>query len=385
MLQIAAHMLTGGAPATASVRREDACPKDWRNLADDASEPTAFCEEWFLGPALRHLQNGSDVRLVDVRDGGGNLIGLIPLTRHNRYGRMPVRHVRNWMHFQCFMGSPLVRRGEEEPFWLAIIDWLDASNWAQGLFTLSGILEDGPLHRGLAQAAQLLGRPCPTVHRYSRAALASTLAPEEYLATHVRSKKRKELRRLANRLADTGTVSFHTLSDSAQLGEWNSVFLALEAAGWKGERGAAMGNDPATRAFFAEMMSAAYRAGKLDFQRLDLDGRAIAMLINFRTPPGSWSFKIAYDEDLARFSPGVLIELENLAKMLNDPEIDWMDSCAVQDHPMINSLWAERRTLVQLTVPLSGARRQLIYRTCHAAETSSAWLRNTLGRTGGGT
>jgi hypothetical protein len=107
------------------------------------------------------------------------------------------------------------------------------------------------------------------------------------------------------------------------------------------------------------------------------------MLINFRTPPGSWSFKIAYDEDLARFSPGVLIELENLAKVLNDPEIDWMDSCAVQDHSMINSLWAERRSIIQLSVPLSGARRQLIYRTCHAAEQTSAWLRKNLGLTGG--
>jgi CelD/BcsL family acetyltransferase involved in cellulose biosynthesis len=383
MLQIAAHMLTGDTPATASLRQGDACPKDWRALADDASEPTAFCEEWFLRPALRHLQNGADIRLLEARDHCGILIGLIPLTLHDRYGRMPVRHVRNWMHFQCFMGSPLIRRGEEMPFWLAIIGWLDANDWAKGLFTLSGILEDGPIHNGLAQAAQRLGRPCPTVHRYTRAALSSASSPEDYLAANVRSKKRKELRRLANRLSDTGAVSFRTLQDATQLADWNTEFLALEAAGWKGERGAALGNDPATCAFFTEMTAAAYAAGKLDFQRLNLNGRAIAMLINFRTPPGSWSFKIAYDEDLARFSPGVLIELENLAKVLNDPEIDWMDSCAVQDHSMINSLWAERRSIIQLSVPLSGARRQLIYRTCHAAEQTSAWLRKNLGLTGG--
>ena len=100
------------------------------------------------------------------------------------------------------------------------------------------------------------------------------------------------------------------------------------------------------------------------------------MLINFRTPPGSWSFKIAYDESLARFSPGVLIELENLPRVLGDPQIDWMDSCAVENHPMINSLWAERRSIIQVSLPLAGAKRTAIYRACRAAEMASARLRN---------
>jgi hypothetical protein len=111
---------------------------------------------------------------------------------------------------------------------------------------------------------------------------------------------------------------------------------------------------------------------------LDLDGRAIAMLINFRTPPGSWSFKIAYDETLSQFSPGVLIELENLKRVLEDPEIDWMDSCAVENHPMINSLWGERRAIVQVSVPLSGVRRSAVFRACRAAETVSAAVRRVL-------
>jgi Acetyltransferase (GNAT) domain len=110
-----------------------------------------------------------------------------------------------------------------------------------------------------------------------------------------------------------------------------------------------------------------------------MDGRAIAMLINFRTPPGSWSFKIAYDEELARFSPGVLIELENLKRVLGDPAIDWMDSCAVADHPMINSLWGERRSIVQITVPLSGVRRRFTHALCRSAERASAAYRTWRG------
>jgi hypothetical protein len=156
--------------------------------------------------------------------------------------------------------------------------------------------------------------------------------------------------------------------------------MQLEAAGWKGVEGAAFANTAQSTKFFEAIMHGAYDAGVLDFQRIDLDGRAIAMLINFIRPPGSFSFKIAYDETLARFSPGVLIELENLTRVLADPNLSWMDSCAAADHPMINSLWRERRKIVQVTVPLKGFRRRTFYLIGRGLERSSAALRAALRR-----
>jgi CelD/BcsL family acetyltransferase involved in cellulose biosynthesis len=353
----------------------------WRQLQHVASEPNAFAEHWFVSAALTHLRDDHDIRLCQVWAGDTRLIGVIPLTIYARYGRMPARHVSNWAHYQSFMGTPLIERGFEQAFWKALIISLDDSDWAVGFLSLTGLEEDGPVHRGLIAAAVKLGREAPTVHRFTRAILASEADAETYLTANVRGKKRKELRRLANRLGELGTVRFSILEDTADLPNWCETFLALEAAGWKGRDGAALANTPATTAFFHDCMAGAHSAGRLEFQRLDLDARAIAMLINFRTPPGSWSFKIAYDEGLARFSPGVLIELENLARVLGDGQIDWMDSCAVADHPMINSLWAERRSIIQVSLPLTGARRTTIYRACRAAETTSARLRSLRSKT----
>ena len=95
------------------------------------------------------------------------------------------------------------------------------------------------------------------------------------------------------------------------------------------------------------------------------------MLVNFLTPPGSFSFKTVFDESYARFSPGVLIQLENF-NILHDPRIDWMDSCAVEDHPMIDSLWTERRTVVRVSVPLKGVKRRAVYAICTGLERLSA-------------
>ncbi len=95
------------------------------------------------------------------------------------------------------------------------------------------------------------------------------------------------------------------------------------------------------------------------------------MLVNFLTPPGSFSFKIAHDEAFARFSPGVLIQLANL-DILGRGDIDWMDSCAAENHSMIDHLWAERRSIVRVTVPLSGLRRRATYHVCRTLEQASA-------------
>jgi CelD/BcsL family acetyltransferase involved in cellulose biosynthesis len=348
----------------------------WTQLARVTSEPNAFAEHWFVTAALVHLRESQDVRLAQIWEGSARLIGIIPLTHYNRYGRMPARHVSNWTHYQSFMGTPLIEDGREVDFWHALIMALDGSDWASGFLSLTGLCEDGPAHRALITAAAKLGRDVPSVHRFERALLASESNAETYLSANVRAKKRKELHRLTNRLGELGTLRFNVLSDPAELPKWCDDFLALEAAGWKGNDGAALANHTATAEFLRVCLEGAQSADRLDFQRLDLDGRAIAMLINFRTPPGSWSFKIAYDENLARFSPGILIELENLPRVLGDPDVDWMDSCAVADHPMINSLWGERRAIIQVSLPLAGVKRNAIYRACRAAEMASARLRS---------
>ena len=345
--------------------------QSWEKLVAHAIEPNPFVEPWFLRPALEHLAGDKQI-WVALAWAGKRLVGLMPLAIRDRYGRMPVSHVGNWAHYQCFLGTPMVWAGYEAEFWSSLFTALDASSWATSFLSMTDLDPEGPLFAALLSS----DRATPIVHRRQRAMLESTLDGEAYMAAHVRAKKRKEWRRLSHRIAEMGTVVHSTLSRAEDLDAWCGTFLALEASGWKGERGAALANEPATNAFLHAMMQGAWAAGRLDFQRIDLNGTAIAMLINFRTAPGSWSFKIAHDEKLARYSPGVMIELENLVRVLADPAIDWMDSCAVENHPMIDSLWAERRRLVQVSVPLSGLGRKGRWIICRAAETASARLRH---------
>jgi CelD/BcsL family acetyltransferase involved in cellulose biosynthesis len=342
----------------------------WDELAAAASEPNVFSERWFVTAAARHLPQGPTAHLMELweeHDGRSRLVGLMPLALSRRYGRIPVGHVTNWGHHQCFLGTPLIRAGREQEAWAAILGTLDGMKWAQGFLHVDGLVEDGTVHRGLIAAARARRTVCDTVHRTERALLESTLPPERYYECTIRKKKRKELKRLASRLAELGTVTTRRLGADEDVAPWCDAFLALERAGWKGSAGSALGSTAATEHFFRDAIAGARAAGRLEILRMDLDRRPIAMLVNFIAPPGAFSFKIAFDEAFARFSPGVLIEIENL-QVLARGDVAWMDSCAAENHPMINSLWAERRAIVRVTTPFRRPRSRMLFALCRSAE-----------------
>src|SRR5690606_37031550 len=148
---------------------------------------------------------------------------------------------------------------------------------------------------------------------------------------------------------------------------WITAFLDLEARGWKGRAGSALASHSGTQAWFRAILAGAAEAGRLDMRALDVDERPLAMLINFLVPPGGFSFKSAFDEDYARFSPGVLLQKANL-DLLDDPAIAWVDSCAAPGHPMIDSVWRERRALIWVNAPLSASADRLRFAMLGKAE-----------------
>ncbi|WP_041390543.1 GNAT family N-acetyltransferase [Sphingobium chlorophenolicum] len=361
-MDMASHPALASAHAYAPVQRAR-----WAALADQAAEANAFYTPEMLCAALDHLASGTTVRMLEAqRD--GELIGLMPVVVAARHGRLPLRCVANWMHDHCFFGAPLIRRGEEVAAWRSLLGQLDEAPWAPGFLHLRGLDAAGANAAALEALCVEQRRGRQEVHRYDRAMLRSELDADAYWESHVRAKKRKELRRLQKRLAELGRVESRLLADGADLALWCGEFLALEASGWKGGEGSALACKADDAAFFRAACTAAFESGRLHFLRMDLDGRAIAMLVNFRHGEGAFSFKIAFDEALGRFSPGVLIEIANLHAVLGSSDIGWMDSCAAADHPMIDSLWAERRTITQYRIALRGAKRSMAFALANGVE-----------------
>ncbi|MEO5708001.1 MAG: GNAT family N-acetyltransferase [Alteraurantiacibacter sp.] len=331
----------------------------WQALAEAAAEPNPFFESWFLLPSLRALDPQGKVELLWL-EVGGKLAGLMPLRRETSYYGYPLPHLRNWVHANAFCGLPLVTAGMELVFWREVIAWCDSHARTALFLHLVQMPGDGVLHTSLKGLLAGERRTAATVQSEERAMLASRLAPEVYLEQSLTGKKRKELRRQQRRLGELGELATQRLCKPVDVARWADQFLALEQRGWKGLAGSALAGSHANAAWFREALVGAAELGRVECLSLTLDGKPLAMLATFLTAPGAYSFKTAFDEDYARFSPGVLLQAENLA-LLDRPGIDWTDSCAAPDHLMIDHIWRERRRIVRHSLAIGGPARQKLF------------------------
>lgn len=349
---------SGSAPefSVASWRKAWPCDAEWDALASSASEPNPFFERWFLEPSLTAFDPDGTVRLAQLRI-EGKLVGLAPIRFWNRYYRRPVPHLAIWLHDNAFCGVPLIARGFEAMFWSMLLRWADDNAGTAAFLHLPGLPEECAPDAALAALSQETDRPAGVVQREERALLSSDLSAEEYYSESLPNKKRKELRRQARRLAEQGEVSIERVFAPAEVSDWAEEFLALEAVSWKGREGSSLASCQAHATFFRDLLKGAAQVGRVECLSLRLDGQPVAMLATFLTPPGSFSFKTTFDESFARFSPGVLVQKENL-DLLERDDIAWCDSCAAPDHPMIDHFWREQRSLVSRNVAIGGRLRR---------------------------
>lgn len=339
----------------------------WERLVTRAAEPNPFFEPWYLLPGLRQWGAAEGVR-IKAWFHDGRLAALLPISRRARYYGHPLTHASGWLHANAFCGVPLVAAGLEEAFWEDLLTHFDRMPRRALFLHLPLMPADGPVDAALGRVLAAGTRAHYGAAEEMRAMLTGETSAASYLESAMSAKKRKELRRQHNRLSEEGTLAFERIEDDADLAEWTAEFLTLEAAGWKGEAGSALASSPDTRALFEHALAGAAAAGRLERLALRLDGRAIAMLANFITPPGAYSYKTAFDEAYARFSPGMLLQLENLA-LLERPGFVWADSCAVQGHPMIERLWRDGRRMVSRNIAIGGPLRRTAFRLLKAYET----------------
>ena len=320
------------------------------------SEPNPFQVSWLLEPALRAFAPREDVEWFCVGPTQAPMDRTVMVRRFAYYGK-PVPHWSLWQHDQSFLGTPLVTSGMEEAFWGALLDWCDARA-GPALFLHCPLQSlDGPVAAALIEVARKAGRPASVVMRHQRAMLRSRLSPEAYFSASTSTGRRKEMRRQLRRLKEVGEVRFERRNDDTDLDAWIEHYHRLERSGWKGSAQSALSQSDAATRFFRDALTGAARGGHLERLSLTLDHTPIAMLSTFIVPPGAFLFKTVYDEAYARFSPGVLLQQENLA-LLDRPEVTFTDSCAAQDHPMIDRLWTERRMIGAINVAIGGRLRQ---------------------------
>ena len=186
----------------------------------------------------------------------------------------------------------------------------------------------------------------------SRAVLASDLDGDSYINSVFSSHHRRGFSRLLRRLGEYGTVNFSVARDRDSVFRRMEEFLLLEARGWKGRKRTALTSDRLQAAFAREAINDLADRDMVRIMTLDINVKAIASLLIMIDAGTAYTWKIAYDEAFSTFSPGMLLMIEATKMLLDDPNVMTADSCAVQGHPMMDRVWAERRQLQTIVIGL---------------------------------
>jgi CelD/BcsL family acetyltransferase involved in cellulose biosynthesis len=327
----------------------------WRALAACA-EPNVF-----LNPAFAMAAIGIDPEpdlgaVVIERD--GFLVGFAA-------GRFRSRGLvfSLWTHPYAPFSLPLMERGREAD----VLEALFAHLADAGVAALDWpLLDEGPAFHALERLVAAGHRRVDLIDHHRRAVM--TIAPP---------KPSKEMRRLSRRLGETGDLRHCTTARDLPMDVAADAFLTLEAAGWKGRKGTALAGSGETLSFFQEVVIGLAEAGDARIDLLTLDGRPIAAGVVLAAGNRAWYWKTAYDETLARYSPGILLTQALAADLADGGRFTLVDSCAIPGHSMIDRIWPERMGIASRYIAVSPGRPSVDYRIVAGTERLRLGVRRT--------
>ncbi|MET0444497.1 MAG: GNAT family N-acetyltransferase [Pseudorhodoplanes sp.] len=215
-----------------------------------------------------------------------------------------------------------------------------------------GAAIDGAAFRALEQTLGQQNLRAEILQSYRRAALDATGDAETTLREALGAKKLKELRRQRNRLEDSGALTVSVATAPNDVAAALEEFLALEARGWKGQRGTALAQNAGDAAFIRAAAPELAALRRFEIISLTRNGATLASGLVLRDGATAYFFKIAMDESEARCSPGVQLTLDLTRHLCADPAITSADSSTDFTHPMIDHVWRDRIEIADVFVPL---------------------------------
>ena len=318
----------------------------WRDLCARAAEPNPFVDPDFLLPLIAY-ENPRRLTTALVWADGGQLIGFVAL-RPPAFG---VGLARVWQSAYSPLPALAFDREAIADAPAALVAGLREQT------RLAGIIwpmteKGGALGEALEQISKAEALPFAVVATTRRAALRlSGLAAFE---AGLDPARRKRWERQARRMAARGRIETRPGPEAVE------AFLSVESKGWKGRRRTALADDPARLAFARSALDAFARTDRLDALALVLDGAPIAAGFMLISGARGYYWKSAYDEALAGFSPGLQLALAHSRRLSERPGLALLDSCALEDHPMIGRVWSDQLAFEDIALGLRpGASRPL--------------------------
>lgn len=324
-------------------------------LSNRAMEPNVFFASRFLAPAMPRLED-REIRLAIIRDESesrSRLRLLMPFSIERPGFSIGAPIIRAWANPYGPLGTPLVdaeRAGETMDHLLEALGRDELR--LPSVLVLPDLRLNGPFAQMVRAIAMSRNLPIDITNQQARPMLESLKDGETYLKDSIKTSHMREMRRQWNHLSKLGTVAYQVARQPRDILVRMEEFLLLEASGWKGKKRTAMLSDRLHAAFAREAVNNLAEIDAARIHTIDIDGKAIASMIVLMMNGEAYTWKTAFDEDHARYSPGKLLLAQLTEWHLDDANIVRTDSCAIPDHPIMSRFWQEREQMGTLIIGL---------------------------------
>jgi hypothetical protein len=330
--------------------------EEWRALAERAIEPNGYyLPAWELAVnASARGRTGVHAlaawrKALPASGETAVLIGLLPVVSLWRACKIPLPALASASPYGTLC-TPLLDRSLAEEAATGLLS--EARKTGAHALIMRDVSLSGAAMKAFTQVLRQDGLQPIIVHSHLRACLDARRDADEVLRDALSAKKLKELRRQRNRLAEHGAVRFEIARDPIEVSRAVELFLALEASGWKGDRGTALRQDKGDASFIRRATRGLAETGQCEIATMHAGDTPVAAAVVLRHQDRAFYFKLGIDERFAKFSPGVQLTLDLTRHLCADAVLVTADSTASAHHPMINPIWRGRLRIGDVIIPL---------------------------------
>lgn len=325
----------------------------WRDLESRSCHVNAFLSPEFLLPAWKWLDpDGSSFLLTVEERQGGRLRALGCFQESPASWSLPLPHLVAAQTIHSFRTGLLLDEDTADrtlDVWLRYLQ--KQSKWGGVVFP--SLRLDSILAQRMQSAVKACHLSWHTGTTIASAAFFPPLASDGAFSAQQSTHRRKSLRRKQRNLESLGPVRLHRIEQPNEIAQAINQFLILEDAGWKGVERSSLQSNFSAAEFLRSMATGFFERGRLVLTQLLAGDHVVASSINLQGASTLFAFKIGWDPQFAKASPGTLHENLLPALVSRDfPEVTCLDSCA-RPGSFLEGIWPHRITIADAVIPTS--------------------------------
>jgi CelD/BcsL family acetyltransferase involved in cellulose biosynthesis len=285
----------------------------WNELLVRCPSATMMSAFAWVNAYLRHFVEPPASWVCLLAQSSDTLVGVLPLVRPS--GRtLSLPH-----NPHAISVDALLAPGLEQEAYRALIEAVRQRFRQSAAIVFHRVRGDSPT----------VSLAAPGLFRYSELSEMGAYLPvphdfDEYRGSLSRN-FRNNLNKAANKLKRLPDVKISILSGDDADPALLPRFAAVEAASWKGEAETAIQCSPVLMGFYGDLVESLHRAGWLEWQFLETEGRPIAGNLCVRLRRSLFLWKLGYDADYSRCSPGSLLLEHVVRQAVAEGTIDEID------------------------------------------------------------